>query len=218
MQPLFIVLLPRCLCYMIIALIKGHHMNNRLSIIEVLEQSRKTQGLTQDELAKRAGTSRITVGRVEAGFDPKLSTVYEMARALGLELTLVPKALAGEVQAFLRSGGRSLAQPQGASAPPSVVELAGKATSVATATASVTVTPTPTKPRRGLVPLHSVVRASWGPTKSVDTSLSPPPPKPPTSNPHGGTGSNRLTISESAAKALDITTKLSKKMPEGSGK
>jgi len=108
-------------------------MNNRLSIIEVLEQSRKTQGLTQDELAKRAGTSRITVGRVEAGFDPKLSTVYEMARALGLELTLVPKALAGEVQAFLRSGGRSLAQPQGASAPPSVVELAGKATSVATA-------------------------------------------------------------------------------------
>lgn len=189
-------------------------MKNRLNLIEVLEQSRKTQGFTQDDLARRAGTSRVTVGRVEAGFDPKLSTVYEMARALGLELTLVPKSLAGEVQAFLRSGGRTLAQPQGASAPPSVVELAGKATSVATATASLNVTPTPSKPRRGLVPLHAEVRASWGPTKSVDASLSPSPSKPPTSNPHGGRGSNRLTISDAAAKALAITAKLSNK-PDG---
>src|SRR5574343_209081 len=104
MQLPFIIRLPNRPRHMIIAFIKGRQMTNRLNIVEVLEQSRKTQGLTQDDLAKRAGTSRITVGRVEAGFDPKLSTVYEMARALGLELTLVPKALAGEVQAFLRSG------------------------------------------------------------------------------------------------------------------
>jgi len=193
-------------------------MKNRLNIIQILEQARKIQGLTQEDLAKRAGTSRITVGRVEAGFDPKLSTIYEMARAMGLELTLIPKALAGEVQAFLRSGGRTLAQPPGASAPPSVVELAGKATSVATATASLDVTPTPSKPRRGLVPLHAEVRASWGPKKSVDTSPRPSSPKPLTSNPHGGTGSNRLTISDSAAKALATAAKLSKKKPDRSGK
>jgi len=99
-------------------------MKNRLIIIDALETAREAQGVTQAELASRAGTSRVTVGRIEAGFDPKLSTVYELARALGLELTLVPKSLAGEVQAFLRSGGRALAQPAGASAPPSVVDLA----------------------------------------------------------------------------------------------
>lgn len=99
-------------------------MKNRLIIIDALEAAREAQGVTQAELASRAGTSRVTVGRIEAGFDPKLSTVYELARALGLELTLVPKSLAGEVQAFLRSGGRALAQPAGASAPPSVVDLA----------------------------------------------------------------------------------------------
>lgn len=195
-------------------------MTNRLNLIEALEQSRKTQGLTQDDLAKRAGTSRITVGRVEAGFDPKLSTVYEMARALGLELTLVPKALAGEVQAFLRSGGRTLAQPQGAAAPPSVVELAGKATSVATANASIKGTPAtaapPPKPRRGLVPLHAEVRASWGPAKSVSASPPPPSPKPPASTTRRAEG-NRLSISGSAAQVLARVAS-AKKSPDGSDK
>jgi len=101
-------------------------MQNRLNIIDALEAARKAQGLTQSELATRSGTTRVTVWRIESGHDPKLSTVYEMARALGLELMLVPKSLTGEVQSFLRSGGRSLAQPVGASAPPSVVDLAGR--------------------------------------------------------------------------------------------
>lgn len=99
-------------------------MTNRLSIIDTLESARKAQGLTQEELAQRAGTSRVTVGRVESGFDPKLATVYELARALGLELVLVPKVLTGEVQAFIRSGGRVLAQPSGVGAPNSVVTQA----------------------------------------------------------------------------------------------
>lgn len=99
-------------------------MKNRLSIIDTLESARKAQGLTQEELAQRAGTSRVTVGRVESGFDPKLATVYELARALGLELVLVPKVLTGEVQAFIQSGGRVLAQPSGVGAPDSVVTQA----------------------------------------------------------------------------------------------
>lgn len=109
-------------------------MQNRLNIIDALEAARKAQGLTQAELATRSGTTRVTVGRIESGHDPKLSTVYEMARALGLELMLVPKSLTGEVQSFLRSGGRSLAQPVGASAPPSVVDLAGRSTAKMLAT------------------------------------------------------------------------------------
>lgn len=112
---------------MIITFIKVEKMQNRLSIIEALERARKAQGLTQDELASLAGANRMTVSRVEAGFDPKLSTVYELARALGLELTLVPKELASQVQGFIRSGGRVLGQPSGADAPMSVVELASVA-------------------------------------------------------------------------------------------
>ena len=60
-------------------------MQNRLNIIDALEAARKAQGLTQSELATRSGTTRVTVGRIESGHDPKLSTVYEMARALGLD-------------------------------------------------------------------------------------------------------------------------------------
>lgn len=112
---------------MLTTFINLSEMKNKLIIIDALEAARESAGLTQAELAQKAGTSRVTVGRIEAGFDPKLSTVYELARALGLELTLVPKSLAGEVQAFLRSGGRALAQPVGASAPPSVVDLAAVA-------------------------------------------------------------------------------------------
>lgn len=166
-------------------------MTNKLNIVQILEQARKTQGLTQEDLAKRAGTSRITVGRVEAGFDPKLSTIYEMARAMGLELTLVPKALAAEVQAFLRSGGRTLGQPQGASAPPSVVELAGKATALATATATVAATP------------------------AKSPSAPPPPPQPPAGKQHAATAGSRLTITGSAAKVLGIPATSSKKAPDG---
>lgn len=99
-------------------------MTNRLSIIDALESARNAQGMTQGDLADRAGTSRMTVVRVEAGHDTKLATVHEMARALGLELMLVPKALAGEVQAFIQSGGRVLGQPSGAGAPDSVVQKA----------------------------------------------------------------------------------------------
>jgi predicted transcriptional regulator len=97
-----------------------------LSIVDSLSASRKAQRLSQQDLADRAGTSRMTVVRVEAAQDPRLSTVYELARALGLELMLVPKSLSEEVQSFVRSGGKMLGQPIGASAPPSVASIASK--------------------------------------------------------------------------------------------
>jgi hypothetical protein len=49
-----------------------------------------------------------------------------LARALGLELMLVPKSLSEEVQSFVRSGGKMLGQPMGASAPPSLASIASK--------------------------------------------------------------------------------------------
>lgn len=97
-----------------------------MSLMAPLITARKDAGLTQAELADRAGLSRMTVQKMESGtLDPRLSTLLEMARALGLEPMLVPAALRQEVESFLRSGGKYLAQPSGISAPPSIVETLG---------------------------------------------------------------------------------------------
>ena len=95
-----------------------------MSIVTELINARKATRLTQAELAARAGLSRMTVQRIEAGdIDPRLSTLLEMARVLGMELMMVPAELRPDVEGFLRSGGRVIGQPAGASAPQSVVDL-----------------------------------------------------------------------------------------------
>lgn len=92
-------------------------------ILEELAGGRKAANLTHDALAQRSGLSRMTVQRTEAGkIDPRLSTVLELARALGLDLMLVPKSLRPGLEDFVRSGGRFLGQPSGLGAPPSLVD------------------------------------------------------------------------------------------------
>ena len=174
-------------------------MQNRLNIIDALKAAREAQGLTQAELASRANTSRVTVGRIEAGFDPKLSTVYELARALGLEITLVPKSLADEVRAFLRSGGRSLAQPVGASAPPSVVDLAAVVSSKSRVKADLSVSArrADSKPQSQSAP----ARRSKETFASQRPAINTPPVTTP-AKPTKRTG--KPMISASAAKALGL--------------
>ena len=41
---------------------------------------------------------------------------------LDMDLIAVPTALRTQLQAFIQSGGKFLAQPQGADAPPSIVD------------------------------------------------------------------------------------------------
>ncbi len=61
-----------------------------IHLIQELEQARKAAGLSQEALAKAAGLSRMTVQRIESGaIDPRLSTLAEMARVLGLQLVAV---------------------------------------------------------------------------------------------------------------------------------
>jgi len=98
-------------------------MRNESSIVRELENSRKASRLTQAQLAQRSGVNRMTVGRIEAGLDPRLSTVQELARAMGMDIMLVPKELRAEIEGFVRSGGRLISQPPGTSAPKSVVDL-----------------------------------------------------------------------------------------------
>lgn len=55
-----------------------------------LKVIRERKALTQEELAQRAGVSRITVARLETGVDePRPSTTRKLAAALGVE----PEAL-----------------------------------------------------------------------------------------------------------------------------
>jgi DNA-binding XRE family transcriptional regulator len=93
------------------------------NIVDELQHARKAAGLTHDTLALRAGVSRMTVQRTEAGkIDPRLSTLLVLARSLGMDLMLVPKALRADLEDFVRSGGRFLGQPSGIGAPPSLVD------------------------------------------------------------------------------------------------
>lgn len=94
-----------------------------MNILDELVAVRKTQGVTQSALAVRAGLSRITINKLENGVvDPQLSTLVEYGRALDVELMVVPSHLRAELESFIRSGGRLLAQPTGAGGPPSVVD------------------------------------------------------------------------------------------------
>jgi len=93
------------------------------NVLNELQNARKSAGMTHDKLAKRAGLNRMTVQRTEAGtIDPRLSTLLVLARALGMDLMLVPKSLRPDLEAFVQSGGRFLGQPSGVGAPQSLVD------------------------------------------------------------------------------------------------
>lgn len=51
-----------------------------------LHQIRLVCNLTQDELAYRAGISRNTITKLEAGSDTKLSTIVELSNVLRMPL------------------------------------------------------------------------------------------------------------------------------------
>ncbi len=68
-----------------------------LRIARLIEELRQKDGLTQAELAKRAGVSQPMIARLEAG-DPRrvptLSTVSKVFRALGYEIDLQIRQIA----------------------------------------------------------------------------------------------------------------------------
>ena len=50
-----------------------------------LRAAREAKVLSQDELAQKAGVSRITVSHLESGRDAYPSTIRKLATALGVE-------------------------------------------------------------------------------------------------------------------------------------
>ena len=75
-------------------------------------EARRRAGLTQGELARRAGTSQSAVARLERGTSsPTLATLERLVRGAGFELrlSLVPRAVLDPlVEAYKRDVDRTL--------------------------------------------------------------------------------------------------------------
>lgn len=68
-------------------IIEVEQRNTRHSVIEQYVQCRKLQGMTQAELAKRAGIPRSNITRFESGnYNPSLEQLVRIAAALGMML------------------------------------------------------------------------------------------------------------------------------------
>jgi len=58
---------------------------------QLIEEARKNAHLTQEELARRVGSNKSYISRIENGkTEPKVSTFYRIAAALGLSVDLNP--------------------------------------------------------------------------------------------------------------------------------
>jgi transcriptional regulator with XRE-family HTH domain len=72
------------------------------AIIEALREARQTAGLSQRALSNLAGLAQSHVSEIENGSkDPGLSKLIDIARALNLELVLVPRKMLPAVESLI---------------------------------------------------------------------------------------------------------------------
>ena len=59
---------------------------------QILLDARKAARLTQEELAKRTGTSKGYISRIERGLTiPTVATLYKLIGAMGMKIEIVPR-------------------------------------------------------------------------------------------------------------------------------
>lgn len=64
----------------------------RYELISQIIEARTSQNITQEELARRVGTQRSNISRLESGkHNPSLDFMAKIARSLGKELQIVLK-------------------------------------------------------------------------------------------------------------------------------
>lgn len=79
-------------------------------IADRLKRVREEKGLSQRALAQLTGVPQSHISKIESGaVDIRLSSLVEIARALELELELVPRPALPAVQAIIRSGRKEMA-------------------------------------------------------------------------------------------------------------
>jgi transcriptional regulator with XRE-family HTH domain len=80
-------------------------ISRNLAIRGALQARRAALGQSQAEVAKKAGTPQSNLSAIELGkVDPRLSSVQDIARALGMELLLVPTEVLPAVRALIGQG------------------------------------------------------------------------------------------------------------------
>jgi len=62
-------------------------VDRRRELVQRLVSLRKSRGLTQTEVARRMGIVQGSVQSIERGDDPRISTIFRYARALGAQVT-----------------------------------------------------------------------------------------------------------------------------------
>ncbi len=81
-------------------------------IARALRSAREARGFSQRELGAKTGVAQGYISRIENGaVDLRVSSLVALARALGLELTLVPRAVLPAVESITRA--RAAAPPRG---------------------------------------------------------------------------------------------------------
>jgi len=72
------------------------------TISEQLRKTRISDNISQKEFGRKLNVPQSHVSAIETGkVDPRLTTIIEMARVLGLELMLVPYSLVPTVRSLL---------------------------------------------------------------------------------------------------------------------
>jgi transcriptional regulator with XRE-family HTH domain len=86
-------------------------------LVREVQSQRVKAALSQRALAARSGLTQAHISQIETGrLEPGLSSFIEMARALDLEVVLVPKKLLPAVQGVLRPSADGLSPEDGQSA------------------------------------------------------------------------------------------------------
>lgn len=90
-------------------------MSSKLNtIVQALGDARQAKGLSQRALSARVGVPQAHISKIENGMvDVKLSSLQELARALDLELMLVPRYQVQLIKALKQSADKpdSVASP-----------------------------------------------------------------------------------------------------------
>jgi len=82
-------------------------------LIREIRDRRTHAGLSQRALAARSGLTQAHISQIETGtLEPGLSSFIDMARALDLEIMLVPKKFLPAVQGILRQTSTEQSTPQ----------------------------------------------------------------------------------------------------------
>lgn len=91
---------------------KSLNSDYRRTLSRLLLEARTSKQLTQQQLAAKLGYRQRQISDLErAKTDPRLSTIQNVARALDLELVIIPRHLITAVDGLLRAGSGSATRP-----------------------------------------------------------------------------------------------------------